>query len=202
VIALIMAVCHNLAELCVPNVRHGQVGFGAPVDTMRLAWTRVGVRPAGERQRLTCADVRSGLMSRSRAGRIRTGDPLTPRTMRHAPPAKTATAGAENGLPSPRFRTIRRCVGDTVSQGGPIGPQRVLIGHHSAARIARVAYRRVAPFANSAPRSRRHTAGTVPRAHRRTTPGHGARRRYRRPRQRNGDTAAAAPARPAARPDH
>ncbi len=39
-----------------------------------------------------------------RAGRIRTGDPLTPRTMRHAPPAKTAIAEARNRLPSPRFR--------------------------------------------------------------------------------------------------
>jgi len=32
--------------------------------------------------------------SGGRAGRIRTGDPLTPRNMRYAPPAKTATAGA------------------------------------------------------------------------------------------------------------
>jgi hypothetical protein len=32
-------------------------------DTMRLGWTRLGVRPEGERQRLTCADVRSGLLS-------------------------------------------------------------------------------------------------------------------------------------------
>ena len=49
-------------------------------------------------------------------------EPATPRNMRYASPAKTATRGAESGLRSPRFRPFRRCLGDTGSQYGPAGP--------------------------------------------------------------------------------
>jgi hypothetical protein len=89
------------------------------VDTMRLGWTRVGVLPVSRRQPLTCADVRSGLLSRGRAGRIRTGDPLTPRKVRHAPPAKTATTEPENLLPSLGFRSIRPVLVPTMSPTCP-----------------------------------------------------------------------------------
>ena len=96
----------NAAALCVPNVRHGQVGSGLQFGRGPARLDPRGVRPAGERQCLTWANVRSGLVSRGRAGRIRTGDPLTPRTMRHAPPATTATTGTENLEPPRRVRRL------------------------------------------------------------------------------------------------
>jgi len=45
-------------------------GSDPQVDEVSLGWARVGAQPVGRRQRLTCADVRSGLLSRGRAGGI------------------------------------------------------------------------------------------------------------------------------------
>jgi hypothetical protein len=98
-------------------------GFQSPSGRGTARLDRRQRAASGQEMVLTCADFEPLLLSLGRAGRIRTGDPLTPRTMRQAPPAKTATTAAETVSPPPMFRTFRRRFGDTGSQPGPGGPQ-------------------------------------------------------------------------------
>jgi hypothetical protein len=52
------------------------------VDTMRLGWTPRRRAAGGQETAPDLPGCQIRLMSRRRVGRIRTGDPLTPRTMR------------------------------------------------------------------------------------------------------------------------
>ncbi len=76
------------------------------VDAVRLGWTRADSQPVSRRQPLTCTDVRSGLLSLSRAGRIRTGDPLTPQEHALCATCENSHNRAQNLRSRRSFRVI------------------------------------------------------------------------------------------------